>query len=124
MSAKPAFADPAAVPAPQAFHHCTIFGTRTKWEIPADLVGLPKSSGAFKRWHLAKYRLARQALAARGNVKACMSIKQEKDCRRVWNKRYMDYRRVLAQQIALGENANPWGALAALEQAHAEENLD
>jgi hypothetical protein len=123
MSAKPAFADPAAVPAPQAFHHCTIFGTRTKWEIPADLVGLPKSSGAFKRWYISNFRSVRQALAARGNVKACMAIKKDKEVNRLRMKRDRDYRRGLAQQI-VGENANPWGALAALEQAHAEENLD
>ena len=124
MSAKPAVADPAAVPAPQVFHHCTVFGTRTKWEIPADLVGLPKSSRAFKRWYTSKYRHVRQALAARGNAKACMAIKKDKEENRLCMKRTRDYRRVLAQQIALGENADPWGALAALEQAHAEENLD
>ena len=118
MSAKPAVADPAAVPAPQVFHHCTIFGTPTKWAIPADLVGVPKSSGAFKRWYISKYRLVRQSLAARGNVKACMSINKEEDRKRLWNNRDRDYRRVLAQQVALGENADPWGALAALEQAH------
>ena len=118
MSAKPAVADPAAVPAPQVFHHCTIFGTPTKWEIPAGLVGVPKSSGAFKRWYASKYCLARQALAARGNVKACISIKNNKDRTRLCMKRARDYRRVLAQQRALGENADPWGALAALEQAH------
>ena len=123
MSAKPAVADPAAVPAPQVFHHCTIFDTPTKWAIPADLVGVPKSSGAFKRWYISKYRHVRQALAARGNVKACVAIKKEKDRQCLWHKRKRDYRRVLAQQI-VGENANPWGALAALEQAHAEENLD
>jgi hypothetical protein len=37
-------------------------------------------------------------------------------------KRRRDYQRVVAQQIALGENAAPWGALAAsLEH---EENVD
>jgi hypothetical protein len=118
MSAKPAVADPAAVPAPQVFHHCIIFGTPTKWAIPADLVGVPKSSGAFRRWYISNYLLARQSLAARGNVKACMSIKKHKDRDRLRMKRERDYRRVLAQQIALGENADPWGALAALEQAH------
>ena len=111
------------MPAPQVFHHCTIFGTPTKWEIPADLVGLPKSSRAFKRWYTSKYRHVRQALAARGNAKACMAIKKDKEVNRLCMKRTRDYRRVLAQQI-VGENANPWGALAALEQAHAEENLD
>ena len=124
MSAKPAVADPAAVPAPQVFHHCTVFGTRTSWAIPADLVGVPKSSTPFRSWHQSKYRHVRQALAARGNVKACMAIKKEKEGNRLWMKRNRDYRRVLEQQIALGENADPWGALAALEQAHAEENLD
>ena len=118
MSAKPAVADPAAVPAPQVFHHCIIYGTRTKWEIPADLVGVPKRSGAFKRWYMSNSRSVRQALAARGNVKACMAIKKDKERDRLRMKRDRDYRRVLAQQIALGENADPWGALAALEQAH------
>jgi len=121
MSAKPAVADPAAVPAPQVrqvFHHCTIFGTPTKWAIPADLVGVPKSSGAFRRWYKSNSRSVRQALAARGNVKACMAIKKDKDRNRLWIKRTRNNRRVLAQQIALGENADPWGALAALEQAH------
>ena len=100
------------------FHHCTIFGTPTKWAIPADLVGVPKSSGAFKRWYISNFRSVRQALAARGNVKACVAIKKNKDRQRLYYKRYMVYGRVLAQQIALGENADPWGALAALEQAH------
>ena len=125
MSAKPAVADTAAVPAPQVFHHCTIFGTRTSWAIPADLVGVPKSSTPFRSWYKSKYNLARRSLAARGNVKACMAIKKHKDRARLCMKRTRDYRRVLAQQIALGEIARiPGGALAALEQAHAEENLD
>jgi hypothetical protein len=64
----------------------------------------------------------RKSLAARGNIQACKSIKATNDRRRLYMKRRRDYQRVVAQQIALGENAAPWGALAAsLEH---EENVD
>ena len=126
MSSDPAVAAPAAqVPLPHAreVYRCTIFGTSQAWDIPDVLRGLSqRNSGAFKAWYMAQWFLTRKSLAARGNIKACKSIKETKDSRRLYMKRLRDHQRVLAQQIALGENAAPWGALAAL-LAH-EENLD
>ena len=102
-------------------YRCTMFGTSQTWDIPDGLRGLRRNSGAFKAWYIAKVRLTRKSLAARGNIQACKSIKETKDRRRLYMKRRRDYQRVVAQHIALGENAAPWGALAAsLEH---EENL-
>ena len=124
MSSDPAVAAPAAqVPLRHAreVYRCTMFGTSQTWDIPDVLRGLRRNSGAFKAWYIAKVRLTRKSLAARGNIQACKSIKETKDRRRLYMKRRRDYQRVVAQQIALGENAAPWGALAAsLEH---EENL-
>ena len=47
----------------------------------------------------------RGTLAARGNIEACKSIKQTKDRCRLYRKRCRDPERVVAQQIAPGENA-------------------
>ena len=98
------------------------FGTSQAWDLPDDLRGLPRSSGAFKAWYAAQYRLTRKSLAARGNIQACQKIKMMKDRQRLYMRRRRDHQRELAQQIALGENAAPWGALAALLKH--EENLD
>ena len=125
MSAAPAVAAPAAqVPLRHAreVYRCTLFGTSQAWDIPDALRGMPKSNSAFKAWYMAQFRLTRQSLAARGNMQACKSIKKtkERSCR--YMQRVRDHQRVVAQQIALGENAAPWGALAALLEH--EENLD
>ena len=125
MSSHPAVAAPAAqVPLHHArtVYRCTLFGTSQAWDIPDVLRGLRRNSGAFKAWYIAQFRLTRKSLAARGNIQACKSIKATKDRSRLYMKRRRDYQRVVAQQIALGENAAPWGALAAsLEH---EENVD
>ena len=124
MSSDPAVAAPAAqVPLRHAreVYRCTMFGTSQAWDIPDVLRGLRRNSGAFKAWYMAQFRLTRKSLAARGNIQACQHIKKTKDHSRLYMKRCRDAQRVLAQQIALGDNAAPWGALAALEN---EENLD
>ena len=125
MSSDPAVAAPAAqVPLRHAreVYRCTMFGTSQAWDIPDVLRGLPRNSDEFKAWYMVQYRLTRKSLAARGNIKACKSIKETKESRRLYMKRLRDHQRVLAQQIALGENAAPWGAHAALNEH--EENLD
>ena len=122
--------DPAvAVPAAQMplrhareIYQCTMFGTSQAWVIPANLRGSPRSSCEFKTWYMAQFRLTRKSLAARGNIHACQHIKKTKDRSRLYMKRCRDAQRVLAQQIALGDNAAPWGALAALSEH--EEKLD
>ena len=121
----PAVAAPAAqVPLHHArkVYRCTMFGTSQAWDIPDALRGLRRNSGAFKAWYVAQFRATLKSLAARGNVQACKSIKKTKDRRRLYMKRRRDDQRVVAQQIALGGNASPWGALAA-SMEH-EENLD
>ena len=124
MSSDPAVAAPAAqVPLRHAreVYHCTLYGTSQAWSIPDALRALPSNSGAFKAWYNTQRFQTRKSLAARGNIQACKSIKETKDRSRLYMKRCRDAQRVLAQQIALGDNAAPWGALAALEN---EENLD
>jgi hypothetical protein len=125
MSSDPAVAAPAEqVPLRHArkVHRCTICGASQAWDIPDALRGLRRNSGAFKAWYVAQFRATLKSLAARGNIQACKSIKETKDRRRLYMKRRRDDQRVVAQQIALGENAAPWGALAAsLEHA---ENVD
>ena len=106
----PAVAAPAAqVPLRHAreVYRCTLFGTSQAWDIPDALRGLRRSSGAFRAWYMVKFRLTRKSLAARGNIQACKSIKETKDRRRLYMKRRRDAQRVVAQQIALGENAAP-----------------
>ena len=125
MSAAPAVAAPAAqVPLRHAreVYRCTMFGNSQAWGIPDDLRGMPKNSASFKAWYMAQFRATRKSLAARGNMQACKSIKKTKEQSCRYMKRVRDHQRVLAQQIALGENAAPWGALAALLKH--EENLD
>ena len=125
MSSNPAVAAPAAqVPLRHARegHRCTLFGTSQAWDIPDDLRGLRRSSGAFRAWYNAQFYLTRKSLAARGNMEACRSIKVQKEKNRLYMKTRRYHQRVLAQQLALGENAAPWGALAALSEH--EENLD
>ena len=125
MSSDPAVAAPAAqVPLRHAreFYRCTVFGTAQAWDIPEVLRGLSRSSGAFKAWYVAQRRLTCKSLAARGNIQACKSVKRTKDQSRLYMKWCRHHQRVLAQQIALGENADPWGALDALLEH--EENLD
>jgi len=125
MSAAPAVAAPAAqVPLRHAreVYRCTMFGTSQAWDIPDALRGMPKNSAAFKAWYIAQFRLTRKSLAARGNIQACKSIKKTKELSCRYMKRVRDHQRVMAQQIALGENAAPWGAFAALLKH--EENLD
>ena len=99
-----------------------MFGTSQAWVLPDDLQGLPRSSGAFKAWYNAQFRLTRKSLAARGNIQACKSIKKTKEDQRLYQKRWRDRQREFAQLVALGENAVEWGALAALLEH--EENLD
>ena len=126
MSSNPAVAEPEAqVPLRHArdeVYRCTMFGTRQAWKIPDALRGVKRSSDAFKSWYMAQRRVTSQSLAARGNIQACQNIKMIKDRQRLLMKRRRDHQRALAQQIALGENAAPWGALAALNEH--EENLD
>jgi len=126
MSSDPAVAAPAAqVPVRHAreVYRCTLFGTSQAWIIPDVLRGYSqRNSGAFKAWYMAQFRLTRKSLAARGNVRACKSIKEATDRARLYGKRCRDHRRGVAQQIALWENAAPWGAHAALLEH--EENLD
>ena len=125
MSSDPAVAAPAAqVPLRHAreVYRGTVFGTSQAWDIPDFLRGLPRKSGAFKAWYNAQVLLTRKSLAARGNIQACKSIKMSKERNRVYMKRCRDHQREVGQQIALGENAAPWGALAALLKH--EENLD
>ena len=110
MSSDPAVAAPAAqVPLRHAreVYRCTLFGTSQAWIIPDVLRGLPRNSDEFKAWYMVQYRLTRKSLAARGNIQACKSIKETKDRRRLYMKRRRDDQRVVAQQIALGENAAP-----------------
>ena len=112
MSSHPAVAAPAAqVPLHHArkVYRCALFGTSQAWDIPDVLRGLRRNSGAFKTWYIAQFRLTRKSLAARGNIQACKSIKATKDRSRLYMKRRRDYQRVVAQQIALGGNASPWG---------------
>ena len=66
------------------------------------------------------WTMSRRNLAGRGNIKACLSIKKNNERIHIWHARQQTYRRALAQEIARGENANPWGALRNL----AEEDLD
>ena len=125
MSSDPAVAAPAAqVPLRHAreVYRCTLFGTSQAWIIPDALRGLPRTSREFKAWYKAQWRLTRKSLAARGNARACKSIKEATDRDRLYRKRCRDHRRGVAQQIALWENAAPWGAHAALLEH--EENLD
>ena len=125
MSSDPAVAAPVAqVPLRHAreVYRCTVFGTAQAWDIPEVLRGLSRSSGAFKAWYVAQRRLTCKSLAARGNMQACRSIKKTKEQSCRYMKRVRDHQRVVAQQIALGENADPWGALDALLEH--EENLD
>ena len=125
MSSNPAVAAPAAqVPLRHARegHRCTLFGTSQAWDIPDALRGFRRNSGEFRAWYMAQFRLTRKSLAARGNIQACQSIKKTKDHSRLYMKRLRAHQRELAQQIALGENAAPWGALAALKED--EENLN
>ena len=125
MSSDPAVAAPAAqVPLRHArnVYRCTMFGASQAWDIPDALRGLRRNSGAFKAWYVAQFRATLKSLAARGNIQACKSIKNHKDRRRLYMKRCRDRQRKVAQLIALGENAAPWGALAALLEH--EENLD
>ena len=103
-------------------HRCTMFGTSQAWDIPDALRGMPKNSAAFKAWYMTQYRATRKSLAARGNIQACKSIKKTKELSCRYMRRVRDHQRVMAQQIALGENADPWGACAALLRH--EENLD
>ena len=125
MSSDPAVAAPSAqVPLRHArdVYRCTLFGTSQAWDIPDALRGLSQSNCTFKEWYKAQFLLTRKSLAARGNILASASIAKQKNYNRLHMKRCRDHQRVLAQQIALGENANPWGALAALLEH--EENLD
>ena len=125
MSSDPAVAAPAAqVPLRHAreVYRCTVFGTSQAWDIPDVVRGVRRNSGAFKAWYNAQFLQTRKSLAARGNILASASIAKQKNYNRLHMKRCRDHQRVLAQQIALGENANPWGALAALLEH--EENLD
>ena len=94
-------------------YRCTMFGTSQTWDIPDVLRGLRRNNAAFKAWKMGKYRVTRKALASRGNIQACTSINKTKDRRRLYMKRRRDDQRNVAQQIALWENAAPWGALAA-----------
>ena len=125
MSSDPAVAAPAAqVPLRHVreVYHCTMFGTSQAWSIPDALRALPSTSGAFKAWYMTQRFETRKSLAARGNMEACRSIKVQKEKNRLYMKTRRYHQRVLAQQLALGENAAPWGALAALSEH--EENLD
>ena len=125
MSSDPAVAAPSAqVPLRHArdVYRCTLFGTSQAWDIPDALRGLSQCNCTFKEWYKAQFLLTRKSLAARGNILASASIAKQKNYNRLHMKRCRDHQRVLAQQIALGENANPWGALAALLEH--EENLD
>ena len=103
-------------------YRCTLFGTQQAWDIPDVLRGGRRGSNAFKAWYMAQVRLTRKSLAARGNIQACKSIKKTKELSCRYMRRVRDHQRVMAQQIALGENADPWGALDALLEH--EENLD
>ena len=130
MSSDPAVAAPAAqVPLRHAreVYRCTMFGTSQAWDIPDDLRGLRRSSGAFRAWYNAQFYLTRKSLAARGNIEACKAIKAQKDRNRLYMKRRKDYQRVVARQMALWEAAAlehslRLGAVAALMEH--EENLD
>ena len=125
MDSDPAVAAPAAqVPLGHAreVYRCTMFGTSQTWDIPDVLRGLRRNNAAFKAWKMGKYRVTRKALASRGNMQACTSIKETKDRRRLYMKRRRDSQRVVAQQIALRKNAAPWGALAA--SVEHEQNVD
>ena len=125
MSADPAVAAPAAqVPLRHAreVYHCTLYGTSQAWSIPDALRALPSNSGAFKAWYNAQRVQTRKSLAARGNIEACKAIKAQKDRNRLYMKQWRNHQRVVVQQIALGDNAAPWGALAALSEH--EENVD
>ena len=125
MSSDPAVAAPAEqVPLRHArkVHRCTICGASQAWDIPDALRGLRRNSGAFKAWYNAQRVQTRKSLAARGNIEACKAIKAQKDRNRLYMKQWRNHQRVVVQQIALGDNAAPWGALAALSEH--EENVD
>ena len=107
-------------PAVTDVHKCRMFGTTEIWTIPVELRDVPKSSSAYRLWYKNMWNMTRRNLAGRGNIKACLSIKKNNERIHIWHARQQNYRRALAQEIARGENANPWGALRNL----AEENLD
>ena len=109
------------------FYICTVFGSKTKLEVPSALRGVRKDSGTFKLWLRAKWRETRRQLAARGNIAACESIKKEARRKILWQRApgtkehrarvAREQRRVRAQQIARERDA----ALLAETRRHLEE---
>ena len=103
---------------PATFQSFLVFGTLQEREIPKALIGLPRRGGAFAKWYSAQWKLIRYGLAARGNIAARESIKQEADRKRGWqqlpanmvhrNERARLARRVRALKVECEKEAARW----------------
>ena len=103
---------------PATFQCFTVFGTSQEREIPKALIRLPRRGGAFAKWYSAQWKQIRYELAARGNIAARESIKQQAGRKRVWqqlpanmvhrNERARLARRVRALKVAREGEASRW----------------
>ena len=103
---------------PATFQRFTVFGTSQEREIPQVLIGLPRRGGAFAKWYSAQWKQIRYELAARGNIAARESIKQQAGRKRVWqqlpanmahrNERARRARRVRALKVKFEKEAARW----------------
>ena len=106
---------------PATFQCFTVFGTSHEREIPKALLGSPRRGGAFAKWYSAQWKQIRYELAARGNIAARESIKQQAGRKRVWqqlpaikvhrSQRAKLARRVRALKVAREGEAARWAKI-------------
>ena len=102
---------------PNLLHVLWMFGEMVKWPVPEYLKRTKKSCKRYKTWYRQRWIQQRRQLASQGNMAACTSIRRQQVKANVRQCLRRRYRKTLAQQILLHENANPWGgALAILEE--------
>jgi hypothetical protein len=116
---------------PATFQCFTVFGTSHEREIPKALLGSPRRGGAFAKWYSAQWKQIRYELAARGNIAARESIKQQAGRKRVWqqlpanmvhrNERARLARRVRALKVACEKEAACWACWAMKKRLELEE---
>ena len=97
-------------------HVLWMFGAMVKWPVPEYLKRTKRSCKVYKKWYRQRWIEQRRQLAKQGNMAACTSIQRQQVKTNARQRLRRRYRKTLAQQILLHENANPWGALAILEE--------
>ena len=100
---------------PNLLHCLWMFGDMIRWPVPERLKRTKQSCKHYKKWYRQRWIQQRRQLASQGNIAACLSIRRQQAKANALQRRQRLWRKTLAQQISLHENANPWGALAILE---------